>query len=125
MLVAPASRLFSSNSFSTEAGRSTTSPAAIWLTSSSGSTRMAVTRAVYRISRMDLLDWILHLDAHLGAFVRDHGAWVYALLFAIVFCETGLVVTPFLPGDSLLFVVGALAATGGMDIALVMALLIA
>jgi membrane-associated protein len=74
---------------------------------------------------MDLLDWILHLDAHLGAFVRDHGAWVYALLFAIIFCETGLVVTPFLPGDSLLFVVGALAAAGGMHIGVVIALLIA
>jgi membrane-associated protein len=74
---------------------------------------------------VDLLDWILHLDVHLGAFVRDHGAWVYALLFAIIFCETGLVVTPFLPGDSLLFVVGALAAAGGMHIGLVIALLIA
>ena len=66
----------------------------------------------------------MHLDAHLSAFVAEHGAWVYALLFAIVFCETGLVVTPFLPGDSMLFVVGALAAAGGMDIALVMALLV-
>jgi membrane-associated protein len=78
---------------------------------------------------MDLLAWAwdlaVHLDVHLEAFVRDHGAWVYALLFAIVFCETGLVVTPFLPGDSLLFVVGTLAAVGGMDIALVMAVLIA
>jgi len=78
---------------------------------------------------MDLLaalwDFVVHLDAHLATFVAQHGAWVYALLFAIVFCETGLVVTPFLPGDSLLFVVGALAAAGGMDIALVMALLIA
>ena len=46
----------------------------------------------------------MHLDVHLGEFVRLHGAWVYALLFVIVFCETGLVVTPFLPGDSLLFV---------------------
>jgi len=72
-----------------------------------------------------LWDFVVHLDAHLATFVAQHGAWVYALLFAIVFCETGLVVTPFLPGDSLLFVVGALAAAGGMDIALVMALLIA
>jgi membrane-associated protein len=72
-----------------------------------------------------LWDFVVHLDAHLAAFVAQHGAWVYALLFVIVFCETGLVVTPFLPGDSLLFVVGALAAAGGMDIALVMALLIA
>ena len=72
-----------------------------------------------------LWDFVVHLDAHLAAFVLQHGAWVYALLFVIVFCETGLVVTPFLPGDSLLFVVGALAAAGGMDIALVMGLLIA
>jgi membrane-associated protein len=71
-----------------------------------------------------LWDFVMHLDAHLAAFVAEHGAWVYALLFAIVFCETGLVVTPFLPGDSLLFVVGALAAAGGMDIVLVMALLV-
>jgi membrane-associated protein len=72
-----------------------------------------------------LWEFAVHLDAHLAAFVAEHGAWVYALLFAIVFCETGLVVTPFLPGDSLLFVVGALAAAGGMDIVLVMALLVA
>lgn len=71
-----------------------------------------------------LWDFVMHLDAHLAAFVAEHGAWVYALLFVIVFCETGLVVTPFLPGDSLLFVVGALAAAGGMDIVLVMALLV-
>ena len=78
---------------------------------------------------MELLAWAwdlaINLDVHLEAFVRNHGAWVYALLFAIVFCETGLVVTPFLPGDSLLFVVGTLAAVGGMDIGLVMAVLIA
>ena len=77
---------------------------------------------------MELLAWAwdlaVHLDVHLEAFVRQHGAWVYALLFAIVFCETGLVVTPFLPGDSLLFVVGTLAAVGGMDVALVMAVLV-
>ena len=60
-------------------------------------------------------DLVVHLDRHLAAFVAQHGPWVYALLFAIVFCETGLVVTPFLPGDSLLFVAGAVAAAGGMD----------
>lgn len=70
------------------------------------------------------IDFILHLDAHLAAFNATYGAWVYALLFAIVFCETGLVVTPFLPGDSLLFVAGTLAAAGGLDIHLMMALLI-
>jgi membrane-associated protein len=66
-----------------------------------------------------------HLDVHLAEFVADHGAWVYALLFVIVFIETGLVVWPFLPGDSLLFVAGAIAAAGGMDIAAVMAVLVA
>src|SRR5262245_4886245 len=77
---------------------------------------------------MELLAWfwdlVVHLDAHLAAFVQQHGAWVYGLLFLIVFCETGLVVTPFLPGDSLLFVAGAIAAAGGMDITLVMATLV-
>jgi membrane-associated protein len=63
-----------------------------------------------------LLDFFLHLDTHLAEFVGHYGPWVYALLFLIVFCETGLVVTPFLPGDSLLFTTGALAATGILDI---------
>jgi membrane-associated protein len=78
---------------------------------------------------MELVLWfwdlVVHLDQHLAAFVADHGAWVYALLFAIVFCETGLVVTPFLPGDSLLFVAGGVAAIGGMDLFTVMATLVA
>jgi membrane-associated protein len=78
---------------------------------------------------MELLAWFwdlaVHLDAHLAAFVQQHGAWVYGLLFLIVFCETGLVVTPFLPGDSLLFVAGAIAAAGGMDVAALMATLVA
>ena len=78
---------------------------------------------------MELLAWfwdlVVHLDVHLAEFVARHGVWVYALLFAIVFCETGLVVTPFLPGDSLLFVAGAVAAAGDMNIAAVMATLIA
>ena len=90
---------------------------------------MAVTRRVYRIARLELVaslwDLAVHLDQHLAAFVAEHGAWVYALLFVIVFCETGLVVTPFLPGDSLLFVVGAIAAAGGMSLAAVIAVLIA
>jgi membrane-associated protein len=72
-----------------------------------------------------LWDIAVHLDRHLAAFVAEHGAWVYALLFVIVFCETGLVVTPFLPGDSLLFVTGTIAAAGGMDIGAVMATLVA
>src|SRR5215212_9296780 len=77
---------------------------------------------------MELLAWfwdlVVHLDAHLAAFVQQHGAWVYGLLFLIVFCETGLVVTPFLPGDSLLFVAGAVAAAGDMNIGAVMATLV-
>ena len=66
---------------------------------------------------MDLLaqfiDVVLHVDQYLAALLAQYGAWIYAILFLIVFCETGLVVTPFLPGDSLLFVAGALAATSG------------
>ncbi|MBM3876574.1 MAG: DedA family protein [Verrucomicrobia bacterium] len=72
-----------------------------------------------------LLDIVLHLNRHLDALVGEYGAWVYAILFLIVFCETGLVVTPFLPGDSLLFAVGAIAAGGKLDVWLVSALLIA
>jgi membrane-associated protein len=70
-----------------------------------------------------LIDFILHVDKHLQAFVTDHGTWVYALLFAIIFIETGVVVMPFLPGDSLLFVVGAMCAAGLMNLPLVMVLL--
>ncbi len=69
-------------------------------------------------------DLVVHLDRHLATFVAQHGVWVYALLFTIVFCETGLVVTPFLPGDSLLFVVGTIAAVGGMHLGLVMTVLV-
>lgn len=72
-----------------------------------------------------LIDFILHVDRYLEAFVRDHGAWVYALLFLIVFVETGLVVMPFLPGDSLLFVVGAMCGVGFMSLPLALAVLIA
>jgi membrane-associated protein len=72
-----------------------------------------------------LLDFILHVDVHLRDFVSAYGTWVYALLFAIVFIETGLVVMPFLPGDSLLFVAGALAAAGLMSLPLLLVLLIA
>lgn len=70
-----------------------------------------------------LLDLVLHVDQHLAALLAEYGNWIYAILFLIVFCETGLVVTPFLPGDSLLFVAGALAATGGMDVNVLLALL--
>jgi len=70
-------------------------------------------------------DLLVHLDQHLAALLEQHGAWVYLLLFAIIFCETGLVVTPFLPGDSLLFIAGALAAGGGIDVHLLALLLVA
>jgi Uncharacterized membrane-associated protein len=63
-----------------------------------------------------IIDFILHIDVHLADLVRDYGMWIYAILFLIIFCETGLVVTPFLPGDSLLFVAGTLAAIGGNHI---------
>lgn len=72
-----------------------------------------------------LIDFILHVDVHLANFVATYGAWVYALLFLIIFVETGLVVMPFLPGDSLLFVVGALCGAGLMNLPLAMGLLIA
>lgn len=71
-----------------------------------------------------LIDFILRVDVHLAQFVQAYGAWVYALLFAIIFVETGVVVMPFLPGDSLLFVVGALCGVGLMNLPLTMALLI-
>ncbi|OHC72304.1 MAG: hypothetical protein A3H93_14490 [Rhodocyclales bacterium RIFCSPLOWO2_02_FULL_63_24] len=84
---------------------------------------------------MDLLaqfiDIILHVDKYLAALLAQYGTWIYGILFVIVFCETGLVVTPFLPGDSLLFVAGALAATSGnsnggsFDINIVIAVLLA
>ena len=70
-----------------------------------------------------LIDLFLHLDVHLAEFVAQYGIWVYAGLFAVIFAETGLVVTPFLPGDSLLFAAGALAATGAMDVTLVFGLI--
>ena len=78
---------------------------------------------------MDLIaafiDIVLHLDKHLAVMVQQYGVWIYAILFAIIFSETGFVVTPFLPGDSLLFVAGALAALRGMDIMILIAVLLA
>jgi membrane-associated protein len=74
-----------------------------------------------RYTAMDLIAWlidfILHIDTHLDLLISSYGLWVYLILFVIVFCETGLVVTPFLPGDSLLFAVGAFAARGSLDLA--------
>ncbi|WPB58160.1 DedA family protein [Xylophilus sp. GOD-11R] len=71
-----------------------------------------------------LLDFILHVDKHLEAFVAAYGAWIYVLLFIIVFVETGVVVMPFLPGDSLLFIVGALAGAGLLDLRIALPVLL-
>ena len=77
---------------------------------------------------MDLLtafiDIVLHLDTHLLALTQQYGVWVYAILFLIIYCETGLVVTPFLPGDSLLFVAGALCGMGALQLELLVPLLV-
>ena len=73
----------------------------------------------------ELIDLFLHVDRHLFELVANYGLWIYAILFLIVFAETGLVVTPFLPGDSLLFAAGALAAAGALNLWLVAALLLA
>ena len=72
-----------------------------------------------------LVDFLLHVDKYLETFVRNHGTWVYALLFLIIFVETGVVVMPFLPGDSLLFVVGTMCGAGLMDLPLSFVLLTA
>jgi membrane-associated protein len=75
---------------------------------------------------LHFVNLVLHIDAFLGDFIRQYGAWVYLVLFLIVFCETGLVVLPFLPGDSLLFIGGAFAASGEMSVgALIVLLLVA
>jgi len=71
----------------------------------------------------DIFDFILHIDVHLNELILAYGLWTYAILFMIIFCETGLVVTPFLPGDSLLFAAGALSASGSMDPVLLFVLL--
>ena len=73
----------------------------------------------------DLIDIFLHVDRHLLELVANYGVWIYGILFLVVFAETGLVVTPFLPGDSLLFAAGALAATGALNLWLVALLLLA
>lgn len=72
-----------------------------------------------------LIDFILHIDTHLDLLIGGYGLWVYLILFLIVFCETGLVITPFLPGDSLLFAVGAFAARGSLHLATALGLLAA
>ena len=70
-----------------------------------------------------LTDFVLHLDRHLAALIQDYGLWTYLILFLIIFCETGLVVTPILPGDSLLFAVGTFAASGALDLGIILPLL--
>ncbi|TGK22413.1 DedA family protein [Leptospira fluminis] len=70
------------------------------------------------------LDFFLHLEQHLDGLIQSYGTWVYLILFLIIFCETGLVVTPFLPGDSLLFAIGAFASRGSLDLVTVILLLI-
>lgn len=71
-----------------------------------------------------LLDFVLHLDKHLDSIITTFGSWTYVLLFAVIFCETGLVITPFLPGDSFLFALGTLSALGSIDIYILIPLLI-
>jgi membrane-associated protein len=71
------------------------------------------------------IDYFLHLDRYLGQVITAYGLWTYGLLFTIVFCETGLVIAPFLPGDSLLFAAGALSATTALKIGWLLILLIA
>src|SRR5690349_14412858 len=72
-----------------------------------------------------LWSYVTHLDTELAGLLQHYGTWIYAILFAIVFCETGLVIAPFLPGDSLLFVSGALWAAAGLPVELLMATLVA
>lgn len=73
---------------------------------------------------MELIELLLHFDEHLAIFINDFGPWVYAILFGIIFAETGLVVTPFLPGDSLLFIVGTFAGKGLLNVWLIYVLLL-
>ena len=74
---------------------------------------------------MSIFDALLHVDRHLVSFISQNGAWVYVVLFAVIFVETGVVVMPFLPGDSLLFIVGALSAQGAMNVELAIATMLA
>ncbi|MCX8021876.1 MAG: DedA family protein [Syntrophorhabdaceae bacterium] len=70
-----------------------------------------------------IIDFVIHIDVHLGSIIKDYGTWTYLILFLIIFCETGLVVTPILPGDSLLFAAGTFAAIGALDVFLLFVLL--
>jgi membrane-associated protein len=86
--------------------------------------RPTFSRKAFLDTLLQFLGLILHIDKSLGVFIQNYGAWVYAVLFLIVFCETGLVVFPFLPGDSLLFIGGAFAASHEMDLFALIALLL-
>ena len=70
-----------------------------------------------------LFKMLVHIDQYLGSFIRDYGVWIYGILFCIIFAETGFVITPFLPGDSLLFIAGAFASSGQLDVTLLLLLL--
>jgi len=72
-----------------------------------------------------LIDFVLHLDKHLGPIIQQYGVWTYLILFAVIFCETGLVVLPFLPGDSLLFLAGVFAGRGSLSLGILLVALIA
>lgn len=72
----------------------------------------------------EIFDFVMNLDANLTELAKEYGVWTYLLLFVIVFCETGLVVTPFLPGDSMIFVIGALSANGELNLAAIAVVLI-
>src|SRR5687767_11610020 len=112
-------------------GRSSGSPTA-WCASLSASRMSRTSRTISarrstpsrtRPAHMsELIDLILHVDVYLLELIATYGVWIYAILFLIVFAETGLVVTPFLPGDSLLFAAGALAASGALDVRIVLLL---
>ncbi|HSZ24332.1 MAG TPA: VTT domain-containing protein, partial [Cytophagaceae bacterium] len=71
----------------------------------------------------NILDFFLHLDKYLGQFIADYGIWTYSIIFTIIFVETGLIIMPFLPGDSLLFAVGAFCATGSLNLSVALMLL--
>jgi membrane-associated protein len=86
--------------------------------------RRSIFRGMLLDTLLQFLGLILHIDKSLGFFIQHYGGWVYAVLFLIVFCETGLVVFPFLPGDSLLFIGGAFAATGSMHLGVLIVLLL-
>ncbi len=91
---------------------------------SDGPVISSIRKGCFLDTLLQFANLVLHIDKFLGIFIQQYGAWVYAVLFLIVFCETGLVVLPFLPGDSLLFIGGAFCATGEMSLGLLIVLLV-